>query len=82
MPLRVRFIGVDPPDNPEIALALVPLCDAGWTVTVALPEDRTEDLGWRVSLDRPGAHLSFRIKVNASVVEWNECVRKYLSPSN
>ena len=71
-----------PPDHAQIASSLVPLRDAGWTVTVAVPDDHTEDLGWRVSLDKPGTHLSFRVKMDASVAEWNECIRKYLSPSH
>lgn len=83
MPHRIQFVGIDPPpDSAQIAGTLVPLADAGWTVTVQRPDDRTEYLGWRVSLDKPGTHTSFRIRANASVAEWNECVQKYLSPAN
>ena len=83
MPLRVRFIGADPPrDHAEIAGSLAHLADDGWLVTVRHPDDGSEALGWWVSLDQPGRHLSFRIRVGASPAEWGECVRKQLPSSN
>ena len=54
----------------------MPLADAGYTVTVAAPsKDLTEHLGWRVNMDQPGRHTSFRVRVGASALEWAEAVR-------
>ena len=85
MPLRVRFVGADPPANQtEIELALAPLVEAGLAVTVSVLEP-DDDLGWRVLLDRPGAHSCFRVRFGASSDEWAQAVQMALPskpPSN
>ena len=82
MAIRVQFVGAEPPqDHAQIANALASYCSDEWTVTVRRADDGTEHLGWWVSMNKPGTHLSFRIKLNASVAEWDECVSKYLPRS-
>jgi len=82
MPKRIHFeIAPLPEDHAEIAMALVPLADAGWKVTVEPPRTVTAELGWRVSLDQPGRHASFRIRVGASPAEWSASVQSALRAS-
>ncbi|HVR72292.1 MAG TPA: hypothetical protein VMT87_15730 [Vicinamibacteria bacterium] len=68
------MIGMLPADHEEITTALVSLVQAGFTVTVTSPPGLTEHLGWRVLLDRPGRHTSFRMRVGAGPAEWAAAV--------
>lgn len=83
MPLRVQFIGPDvPQDHAAIADALAAFASDEWTVSVRRTDDGTEQLGWWVSLDKPGCHVSFRIEPGASPAEWVASLRKQVPPAN
>jgi hypothetical protein len=81
LPDRIKFNAPIPPDRQaEIALALVPLADAGFCVTVLVPGDGVE-LGFRVLLDAPGRIVSFRIGADADAAEWARRARRFLPPN-
>lgn len=52
---------------------LAAVADRGFTVSVELPE-RAPELGWRVTVDGPGRHMSFRVPTNAGPAEWAKAV--------
>ena len=82
MPLRVQFIGANlPHDHDEIASSLAPLALDDWTVSVRDADDGTEQLGWWVSLDKPGYHVSFRIEPGASTAVWVASLQKQVPSS-
>jgi hypothetical protein len=82
MPERIRFNApIPPPQSAQIAAALVLLADDGYTVTVELPEEAV-DLGWRVLLDAPGRHASFRVRTDAEPAEWAAAVALAINHSN
>jgi hypothetical protein len=72
---------IPPAKKAEIAAALVPFADAGYTVTVMVPDEGIDMLGWRVSLDKAGRHVSFRIATRANVREWAAVVALALGGS-
>ena len=57
------------------------LADDGFTVTVELPEEAV-DLGWRVLLDVPGRHTSFRVRTDAEPAEWAAAVASAIDHSH
>jgi hypothetical protein len=61
---------------------LDPLVDAGYTVTVVVPDDAVDLLGWRVMLNAPDRHASFRIPTNADPAVWDEAVALILRRAN
>ena len=82
LPARIRFDAPIPPDRQaEIAGALIPLADAGYSVTVLVPGEEKE-LGFRVLLDSPGRIVSFRVRTEANRAEWSRHVAQFLNPSN
>jgi hypothetical protein len=83
LPERIRFNAPIPPaQRAEIAAVLVPLVDDGFTVSVVVPEAGPDRFGWRVLVDAPGRHASFRVRADATPVEWAEAVRRALYPSS
>jgi hypothetical protein len=66
----------------EIAAILGPLADAGYTVTVVDPAESADSLGWRILLNAPGRHASFRIPTDASPPEWAAAVARALRQRN
>ena len=64
-----------------IAAALVLLADDGYTVTVEMPQEAV-DLGWRVLLDAPGRHTSFRVRTDAEPAEWAAAVTLAINHSH
>jgi len=74
LPERIRFnVPIPPAQSAKIAAALVLLADDGYTVTVVMAEEAV-DLGWRVLLDAPGRHTSFRVRRDAEPSEWAAAV--------
>jgi hypothetical protein len=74
LPDRIRFnVPIPPAQSAKIAAALVLLADDGYTVTVEMPQE-ARDLGWRVLLDAPGRHTSFRVRTDAEPAEWAAAV--------
>jgi hypothetical protein len=81
LPERIRFnVPIPPAHSAKIAAALVLLAD-GYTVTVERPEEAV-DLGWRVLLDAPGRHTSFRVRADAEPAEWAAAVALAIDHSN
>jgi len=54
----------------------------GFTVRVIAPDEGTEALGWRVLVDSPGQHTSFRIRRDAAASEWVGAVDEIVRRSN
>jgi hypothetical protein len=83
VPDRILFDAPVPPEvRIEVATRLVPLADAGYHVRVNVPEQGTEHLGWRVLLDAPGRHASFRIRTDADSAEWDAAIHELVRPSH
>jgi len=83
LPVRIWFDAPIPPElRAEIANRLVVLADAGYRVRVSVPEQGTEHLGWRVLLDAPGRHSSFRIRGDADAAEWVAAINEVARSSN
>ena len=83
MPERIRFdVPIPPPQRAEIAESLVPLANAGFIVRVVKPEESADDMGWRVLLDSPGRHTSFRVRKNAEPAEWAAAAREFVRGSS
>ena len=61
---------------------LDPLVDAGYTVTVVVPDDAVDLLGWRVMLNAPDRHASFLIPTSADPAVWDEAVALILRRAN
>jgi hypothetical protein len=64
-----------------IVTATAPLVSAGYQVLVE-PAETTPAFGWDISLDRPGRHACFRMKVGASSVEWAQAVARFLDAAH
>ena len=83
MPDRIRINATIPPDqSAEIAAVLGPLADVGYTVTVVDPAESADSLGWRILLNAPGRHVSFRIPTDAGPAEWAAVVARAIRQSN
>ena len=83
LPDRIRINATIPPDkSAEIAAVLGPLADAGYTITVVDPADSADSLGWRILLNAPGRHVSFRIPTDASPAKWAAAVARAIRQSN
>ena len=82
LPERIRFnVPIPPAQSAMIAAALVLLADDGYTVTVEMPQEAV-DLGWRVLLDAPGRHTSFRVRTDAEPAEWAAAVASAIDHSH
>lgn len=80
---RIHIDAAIPPDkSAEIASVLGPLAEAGYTVTVVDPSESADSLGWRILLNAPGRHVSFRIPTDASPAKWAAAVARAIRQSN
>jgi hypothetical protein len=65
----------------EIAAALAPLVKAGYTVSVVLPAEAGDELGWRIMCNARDRHASFRMPTHAKPEDWAEAISLVLPPS-
>jgi len=76
---RIRFAMTKRPrDFERIANTLGPLVEAGFELTVQMPDPASSELGWMVRADRAGRSLRFRLRLDAPTGEWDQVVRNVL----
>lgn len=71
LPHRIVFaVPITPLRRSEIAVALCPLADKGWAVTVEDAAGEARESLWRVRLEAPGDKRMFNIRESATLSEW------------